>query len=328
MRLITFEDFRDLYLKIMQRGIAFIFTKFSFNENRRTKSSFNHINIPSSNWWIIPEVRKRWNKMITGDPDITYEEYISKDIFKGSQSIKMLSLGSGTCAHELILAELNPHWDILCVDFSNKRIENAREIAENKNLQNIHFITENVYTCDLPNEYYDIVFFHQSLHHFKNMKSFIPDKVASKLVVDGKLIIHEYVGPNRLQYHKNQLKAINKCIELIDQEYRTMFKGNFKKNKYYGAGLIRMILSDPSECVDSDNILPEIHKYFKVIVENSLGGSLLMHALKDIAHHFIQTDKNKLDNMHRIFKYEDEYLLNNKSDFLFGIYEKSNIKNL
>lgn len=324
MRLITIEDFRDIYLKIMQRGLAFIFSKFSLNENKRTKSSFNNINIQSSNWWIIPEVRKRWNKMITGNPNITYEEYISKNIFNSSKSIKMLSLGSGACSHELILAELNPHWEILCVDFSNKRIEEAKKNAQDKNLQNIHFIAENVYTCDLPDEYYDLVFFHHSLHHFKDMKSFIPDNVASKLIKDGKLIIHEFVGPNRLQYHKRQLKAINQCIDLIDPEYRIMFKTSLKKNKYYGSGLFRMILSDPSECVDSENILPEIHKHFKVLVENPLGGSLLMHVLKDISHHFVETDAEKIENLHRLFKFEDDYLLKNTSDFMFGIYEKIN----
>ena len=109
MRLITLEDFRDLYLKVIQRGFAFILTKLSFNDTIRTKSSFNDINIQSSNWWIIPDIRMRWNKMISGDPDVTYEEFISKEIYKNSTSIKMLSLGSGVCSHELRLAELNPH---------------------------------------------------------------------------------------------------------------------------------------------------------------------------------------------------------------------------
>jgi ubiquinone/menaquinone biosynthesis C-methylase UbiE len=323
MRLISLEDFRDLYLKVIQRGFTFILTKISLNETRRTKSSFNDINLQSSNWWIIPDIRKRWNKMITGSPSVTYEEYISKEVFLNSGSIKMLSLGSGVCSHELRIAELNPHWEILCIDFSENLIDKAREIALTKDLHNIRFIVEDVYTCHLPDAYFDIVFFHSSLHHFKNLKRFIPDKVVNKLIPNGKLIIHEYIGPNRLQYHKNQLKAINTCIRLIDSEYRTMFKSRLKKNTFYGSGLLRMITSDPTECIDSENILPVIHKYFKVIIEKPLGGNLLMNVLKDIAHHFVDMDKHKYENMNRIFNFEDDYLLENKSDFLFGIYEKT-----
>lgn len=322
MRLITYEDFRDLYLKTSQRGFNFILSKFSFKKSARTKSSFNNINIQASNWWMIPAVKKRWNKLITGDPNISYEEFISNDFFANSKSLKFISIGSGVCSHEITLAELNPNWQILCVDFSKKLLDKARVIAENKNLKNIEFIVEDIYKIDLPDNYFDIVFFHSSLHHFKNLKEFIPNKVVSKLVNNGKLIINEYVGPNRIQYPKSQLMAINEGISLLNDEYRVLYKTKFKKNKYYGSGLIRMILSDPSECVDSENILPEIYKHFDVIIEKPFGGNILMSALKDIAHHFINIDNHKFRNLNQLFNFEDCYLKENKSDFLFGIYKK------
>tara|TARA_R110001632_G_scaffold8386_2_gene33111 strand:+ start:5064 stop:6056 length:993 start_codon:yes stop_codon:yes gene_type:complete len=326
MRLITLEDFRDLYLKTLQRGFDFILSKFSLKKSARTKSSFNTVDIQASNWWMIPEVKKRWNKLITGNPNTTYEEFISNGIFANSKPLKFLSIGSGLCTHEISLAELNPHWEILCVDFSGNLLEKATKNAKNKNLENIKFRVEDIYTSKLPNDYFDIVFFHSSLHHFKNLKEFIPNKVVSKLVKNGKLIINEYVGPDRIQYPKSQLKAINKCISLIDGDYKTMFKSNLKKNKYYGSGLIRMILSDPSECVDSENILPAIYKHFDVVIEKPYGGSVLMSALKDVAHHFIEIDDRKFKNLNLMFNFEDNYLKENESDFLFGIYQKKKIK--
>lgn len=87
-----------------------------------------------------------------------------------------------------------------------------------------------------------------------------------------------------------------------------------------------MILSDPSECVDSENILPEIYKYFDVIIEKPYGGNILMSALKDLAHHFINIDNHKLRNLNQLFNFEDRYLKENKSDFLFGIYKKTDLK--
>jgi ubiquinone/menaquinone biosynthesis C-methylase UbiE len=328
MRLITIEDLRDLYLKLVQRGFSFILSKATFNSVKRTKSSFNEINIDAANWWIIPEIRSRWNKLITGSPDISYEEFISKGIFKDSEALKMVSIGSGVCSHELKLAELNSHWDILCVDFSDNLLDIARKSAKEKNLQNINFVAENIYKYHLPDDYFDIVFFNSSLHHFNQIESFIADKVVRKLKGTGMLIIHEYVGPSRLQYKKNQLIAINDCLKLLDKKYRTMYKSGLRKNRYYGSGLIRMIVSDPTECVDSESILPSIYKNFNIILEKPIGGNILMSVLKDIAHHFVDQDSENIKSLKRLIKFEDDFLLNNPSDFIFGIYQKKSTKEL
>jgi hypothetical protein len=79
-----------------------------------------------------------------------------------------------------------------------------------------------------------------------------------------------------------------------------------------------MFFSDPSECIDSENILPVMHAYFTVLEEKTLGGNLLMPALKHIAHHFV-ADAGELESL---FEIEDEYLKKHKSDYLFGVYRK------
>ncbi len=82
-----------------------------------------------------------------------------------------------------------------------------------------------------------------------------------------------------------------------------------------------MIISDPSECVDSESILPTIYKHFNVIIEKPFGGNILMSTLKDISHHFIDTTIEKEAILNKIFEFEDNYLLEHKSDFVFGVYE-------
>jgi len=320
MRLLTLEDFRDVYIKINQRGYEFIFSKFRLSEEKRTKSSFNNISRGSSNFWIIPEVRERWNYLITGNKEVTYEEYVSEK-YNHDQFVKMLSIGSGTCSHELKFARLNPNWEITCLDFSEKLLQSAEEVAKKEGLTNIKFLHKDIYKHSLPNDYYNIVLFHSSLHHFENLQDFV-GKVYKSLAVNGKLIINEYVGANRLQYDKGQIKEINQCLKLIDKEYRKIFKTNLYKNRYYGSGILRMIISDPSECVESENILPTIKNYFKTIEEKGFGGNLLMPVLKDISHHFVNLDAKKKRCLEDIFNYEDYYLKQNDSDFMFGIYEK------
>ena len=128
----TIGDFVELYLKVVQRGIPFVLSKVTFNRIKRTQSPFNSINIESSNWWMIPLIKERWNKLITGDSEIGYEEFISEDIFKGCDSFNIVSIGSGICSHEIKLTELNPNWNILCVDISNNLLVKAEQISKNK----------------------------------------------------------------------------------------------------------------------------------------------------------------------------------------------------
>ena len=214
MKLISLEDFRDIYIKLYQRGFSFLSSKFSLDKNQRTKSAFNTNMLQSSNWWIIPAVKKRWNFLITGNENKTYEELMT-DYFKNAGKKKMISLGSGVCSHEIRLAELNPNWEIHCYDFADELLKKAKEISDEKGLQNIFFHAENVLKTQIPKETYDIVFFHQSLHHFDDIKNFIREFVKKILKKEGHLIINEFVGKNRLQFDKTQIQHINKAIKMI-----------------------------------------------------------------------------------------------------------------
>ena len=82
-----------------------------------------------------------------------------------------------------------------------------------------------------------------------------------------------------------------------------------------------MILADPSECIDSSSILPTIHTHFKTIDERPYGGNILMHVLKDISHHFTELNSEKNQILDSLFKFENEYLKDKSSDFVFGIYQ-------
>ena len=319
MKVISIEDFRDIYLKGTQRGRKFLLSKLSLSEQRRIKSSFNAVNINGSNWWNIPYVKERWNYLITGNKDLGYEKYVSAKY--SDKPVKMLSIGSGVCSHELQFATLNPGWEITCIDFSEKLLQSAEETANSRDLKNIKFLAKDIYQHRLPDNYYDIVLFHSSLHHFRNLELFLA-KVHAAIIPSGKLIINEYVGVNRIQYGKKQLREINNCLALVDKSHRKMHKSKLYKNKYYGSGILRMIISDPSECVESEKILPVIYDKFKTIEEKGYGGNLLMPVLKDIAHNFMEPEESNIKLLDRLFDYEDNYLKQHTSDFIFGIYEK------
>jgi len=322
MRLVTSDDIIDVYSKVKQRGANFIFSKLNLNSLSRTKSTFDDSKIQGSNWWMIPMVVERWNKLITGDSQINDKQYLMNGLLKNEQELRLISFGSGYSRHELELAEYSQFKEIICIDLVQSRLLEAEKTAQKRNLKNIRFICSNIEDYKIPENYFDIVYFNQSLHHFKNVENLLETKIKKCLKHSGKLIIKEYVGSNRLQFPPNQIREINNALKLIPNEYKKRFKTNSIKNKFMGPGLLRMIVSDPSECIDSANILPSIHSKFSAIVEKPYGGNILMNVLRDISHHFVDLDSDKEEVLRKLFLFEDAYLTKNSSDFVFGVYEK------
>jgi len=236
--------------------------------------------------------------------------------------LSLLSIGSGVSSHEIKLAKHPQLSKLICTDLVQSLLDQAKENAIAEGLNNMEFICGDINET-IPNEkQFDIIFFHASLHHFYDIDAFIKDTVLPRLKTNGHIVINEYVGVNRLQFPNKQIKAVNEALQLIPKSLRKRYKSTAIKNKFYGSGLIRMILADPSECVDAEQILPVLHKYCEVIEEKPYGGNILMNALKDIAHNFVEDNTETRQVLQKLFDFEDEYLKSNDSDFLFGVYRK------
>lgn len=324
MRLITREDFIDIKSKLRQRGKGFLMSKINPNNESRTKSAFDVSAHQASNWWMIPRVRQRWNQLITGSNSLDYEDYMMNTHFSDSTELKMLSVGSGVCSHEIKLAKYDQFNEIICVDLVQSLLDKASQKAAEEGIQNMKFVCGDMSKVIPSEERFDIVFFHASLHHFYDIEKYIESTILPKLKQGGHIVINEYVGVNRLQYPSHQIKAINSALQLIPDHLKTRYLSDAKKSKYYGSGVIRMVIADPSECVDSEKILPTLRKYCEVIEEKPYGGNILMSALKDIAHNFVKSTEESSQVLQKLFDLEDEYLTNHQSDMYFGIYRKKN----
>ncbi|HPF50280.1 MAG TPA: methyltransferase domain-containing protein [Draconibacterium sp.] len=323
MNLINTGDFLELLTKLKQRGIKYFFSKITFNSSKRTQSTFRVLKYEGSNWWIIPEVKQRENKKIAGDIHKTFDKYLLENYFTEGKNLKLLSVGCGLGNREIRFAETNFFAEIIGIDLSADLIENANKKVREKTLQNIRFEQADFYNYQLKKNYFDVILFHSSLHHFKQIDK-IATRVKDALKDGGILVLNEYMGKNRLQFSKDQLLEMNNLLEMIPKQYKKRYLTRITKKRVYAPGLIRMIISDPSEAVESETIKPSIHKYFSVIEEKKIGGDLLMMVLKDIAHNFINSnDEISKTILHKLFEAEDQYLQNTKNaDFIFGIYKQ------
>lgn len=322
-RWITRDDFIDVYHKLRQRGSTFLLKKLNPNGQARTRSAFDDTAFEAANWWIIPSVQRRWCELITGQATYKYEDYLIDKFASDRNDVNILSIGSGVCSHELRLASRPEVSEVVCVDIAGNLLDRARRKADKVQAPKMSFLVDDIYSMALPQQHYDIVLFHASLHHFKGIETLLEDKVTPTLDVDGLLVINEYVGPDRLQLPPYQIAAINQALETIPDRYRTRFKSKAVKARFSGSGLLRMILADPSECVESASILPIVRRLMEVVEERPYGGNILMHLLKDIAHHFVDdSDHDAQATLQDLFLAEDDYIEEHQSDFYFGVYRK------
>jgi ubiquinone/menaquinone biosynthesis C-methylase UbiE len=322
---LSIGDFVDLFYKIKQKGYYKILSKFRLSNHSRTISKWNNI-ISSSDFWIIPDVRRRWNEKCTGNPELEYEDYTVSKYLSGLNNLRLLSVGCGTGSRERKFAKYSIFSLIEGIDMASKLIDEARSIANEQNLNNIKYHVGDFKQQNFETESYDVILFNSSLHHFNNIDNFLKLNVFPLLKKNGYLIVFEFVGPNRLQWTPLQLQKANEILRKIPIQYRHRLNSNSIKHKIYRPGLLRMSLIDPSEAVDSESILSSLHKYFKIIEENKIGWDITHILFKDISHNFLEKDVETQKILSYIFEQEDKYLNETgRSDAIFGVYQKKYI---
>jgi ubiquinone/menaquinone biosynthesis C-methylase UbiE len=321
MAFISFSDFTDLWFKLRERGAGYAARKLVSDAESRIRSTWDDDNLPGSNWWQIDEVRKRWNKLITGNEHLIYPDYVAQTFLAGKYGLKMLSIGCGTGQREVEFAKHVCFSAIDAFDIAPRAIDDARKTAQDKKLTNCNFFLGDVYKDEWPPQHYDVVLFHSSLHHFRDINGLLR-KVNAALKPGGLIIINEYVGANRFQFSPVRKKKVSEIYKgQVPVEFKKRKSGPVKTDVYF-PGLLRMIISDPSEAVESASILPVMNRHFRLIEQKNYGGNLLTFILKDIAHHF--NSPGSLPVLQNLFKIEDELMsLEKESDFVFAVYEKA-----
>jgi ubiquinone/menaquinone biosynthesis C-methylase UbiE len=328
--IISIGDFIDIYVKVRSSEVNKLLSRLipSSAKNRTTKTWDAARGNSQTNWWTVPYIQKRWNNLITGDANTDYTTYVIRKYLKDKNNIKLLSPGCGTGDKELKFARFNNFRSIEAFDISAERIKVAKEKAESLGLKNINYKISDVHSFKYEKDNYDVIVFDSFLHHIKNLDEILSE-IYDSLKQDGLLVINEYVGPNRFQWSKEQLFISNDALNRLPHIFRKRWNSNKIKRKNYRPGLLRMILSDPSEAVNSENILQKIRIKYKVLEEKPYGGNILHLTLKDISHNFIKESDECKKLLDALFKIEDDFLQRiNESDFVFGIYSKQTFNQL
>lgn len=323
---INSDDFVKLFEKLCYDKKFNILSKCSYNNKQKVIETWSNESSPPE-WGSIPQVRERWNNMISGNKNIDFYSYITNKFFTEQSNLKALSLGCGAGGNEIAWAQTNRFGHIDSLDISPHQIKLANRLANQYGLSNIlNFQVGDVNEINIDKNNYDAIFTMGSLHHFSPLEDIL-DKIDSLLKADGYFIIHEYVGPTKFQWTNRQLEVINGLLSIFPKNYRIKWGTGTIKKRIVRPSKLRMKVGDPSEAIESSNIIPLLHEKFEIVEIKPFGGTILHMLFKDIAQNFLSSDKQTERLLNLCFKVEDLLLESDdiKSDFVAAVCKKKNI---
>ena len=138
------------------------------------------------------------------------------------------------------------------------------------------------------------------------------------------MIVNDFVGPTKMQWSRRQLEIVNGVLAILPQAYRKQLDDGRIKKIHYSPSRLGMRINDPSEAVESGNIMPLLQEMFEVIEIREYGGTILHLLFENIAHNFLRTDPETNKLLQLCFDIEDVLLELNDipSDFVLAVCRK------
>jgi SAM-dependent methyltransferase len=278
---------------------------------------------PPSDPLAIPFLQRRWRARATGDPETDHRRYVASRYLKDRGGLNALSLGSGPGWNEAAWARTGHFARIDGIELSPALVSDAGERARQAGLDSIlRFHQGDAGRPPYPRETYDLVLCEGALHHLAPMTRVIP-ALASAVGREGLLVMLEFCGPDRFQWTRRQLELVRQALDLIPAGWRVKDNGRLKRT-VYRPGRLRMLVSDPSEAVESSHIRPLLRQHFVVLEEKPLGGTIVSLVFYEIARHFLEPGPEAARLLARICAMEDDALRSGEiaSDYWFGVYRR------
>lgn len=214
-------------------------------------------------WGAQPLVRRAINRRVTGDPNRWPMEWFADKYVPAALPLGLsVGCGTGLLERDVLLKGICER--VEGVDFSPEAITEARRDAEEGGLgRRLAYRVEDINAIRLPRAAYDIVFFHGSLHHIRNVERVL-EEVHAALKPGGLLFLDEYMGPSRSEWPGADWGFARSAFDGLPGEL---------KNRPELA--IPLPMDDPSESVRSSAILPAVRRLFSVLEDRPYGGNVL-----------------------------------------------------
>ena len=325
--LINYHDITRLIWGVRHGYFPKIISRLTKGKSARVKNAWKDSTKRPSSWWIIPEVSKYYNYLISGDHNIDYYNYIANKYLSTQKGLQGLSLGCGSGHRELKWSSLCDFKKIQAYDLSEARINLAKRLAQEKGSGGIiDYHAADINKIDFQEDYYDVIFMEQSLHHISPLKNMLK-KINKSLTSNGYFILNEYVGPSRFQWTERQLRAANGIRSFLPQKYKKHIVDGSTNKSIIRPSRLSMILKDPSEAIESEKIIPLIKDIFDIVEIRPYNGAITHLLFDGIAHNFLSRDEETLGYIQLCLQIENLLTKNNdiQSDFAVAVCQKKSI---
>jgi SAM-dependent methyltransferase len=287
----------------------------------RVAAAWAHTESAARNWWDIPLVVARWNRMVSGDPTQTPRRYVAGKYLRGRTGLRGLSLGCGDGSKELEWAATGVFRRLEGWDLSASRIATAREQAASHGLADrLEFKTGDVHAIPMDAGVYDVIIADNALHHFTPLAP-VMRRIHDALAHDGIFYLDEFVGPSRFQWTDRQMRAVNDRLAAMPDDLKRMPNSRHTKLPVIRPSRLGMILRDPSEAVESGRIMTLLPEVFDVKEVRGYGGAVLHLLFAGIAQHFMTPDDAARRVLASAFAMEDSLLASGEvaHDFVVAV---------
>ena len=322
--LVNRHDFIKLWRGVKHGYLPLIMSRLTKARAGRVRHAWRRQEPGSANWWNIAAVNRRVNRMISGDPKVTYRQYFADKYLKGRRELIALSLGCGRGYNERAWVKLADFARIEGLDISEEAVRQATRAAHDEGFAEIiSYSVADLQQADLGSDRYHVVFAKQALHHFSPLEPLL-QRVNKCLKPGGFLIVDEFVGPCRFQWTDRQLEIVNAMLAILPEKYRVNSWHDGIKRRHIKPSRLSMILKDPSEAVESDRIIPLLESTFDVIELRDYGLTILNLLFDGIAHNFLGHDSQTQRLIELCCDSEDASLVSGdiRSDFAVALCTK------
>jgi len=260
--------------------------------DEQTKRAAEYWSAPPSRptrtrWWESRTIVQHINRVICGYPvegtdggDIQ----LIRQMSVGTPLAVGVSIGCGNAYHELKMLESGVVDRFVLYEIAETRIVQAKEHAARLGLsERIEFRSTDAFS--VKEEVFDLVYWKDALHHMSDAHQAV--RWSSGVLKPGGLFfMNEFVGPTRMQYTARQLELAERARACLPTHF---LRNPFAPDQDLPLRRVRpqwkqMIEIDPSECADSENILPAVRSIFPAALIRPTGGVVYALALSDVLH--------------------------------------------
>lgn len=239
-------------------------------------------------WWKSSYIIREINQRVCGSPLngfsaglIHKAKEMAGDLAPFSLGV---SVGSGAGAKEMTLIDRGLVENFMLYELSEYRVEQGKKLARDKGLEGkVNFIVGDAFKLIKEEECFDFVHWNNSLHHMLDVEKAIQWSY-NVLKKDGMFYMNDYVGKNYLQFNKKTSEVASKIRSVLPEKYlaNPNQPGMLLPKEVKPQDRDKIIAVDPSEAADSENILPNLCKYFPDAEVTLTGGAIYNTAINNM----------------------------------------------